>query len=132
MKNLPSLGKLKKIADGLWSKIVRARDKCCIICGAIGRLYGHHAIVRKAKSNRTRWDIRNGVAMCFFCHKVQLHRNAEKDYLEIYLKKINEKIPQDVQVDIKDIAKVPCPNPSRSDLESIINKLTILIQGDSI
>jgi len=132
MKKLPTLGKLKKIADGLWSTLIRQRDKVCLICGGMDNLHAHHVIIRKRLSNKTRWSPCNGIALCYRCHMIKLHRDSDKDFLDVYMEKVNEKIPQEIQEELRNEAKEPCSDPSRADLEALINKLTILLQGDSV
>ena len=75
---LPAKGRLRDIADSLWSLAVRADwDDCCAICGA-GKCDAHHLVPRQHEA--TRYDIANGIALCRFCHKFNgnysPHQNA--------------------------------------------------------
>ena len=45
-----------------WRAKVIARDGACVICGATGRLTGHHLIQKNIKKLRS--NIMNGVTLC--------------------------------------------------------------------
>jgi HNH endonuclease len=53
-------------ADDLFSRYIRARDGCCLNCGATGRLECAHIFSRRHWA--TRHDPRNAIALCFACH----------------------------------------------------------------
>jgi hypothetical protein len=74
-----TLPKLKKKADKVWSMLVRKRDGRCMLCGSgsFKTVAAHHWIVSKHRSNAARWDIRNGIALCYGCHIHQTHKNAD-------------------------------------------------------
>ena len=91
----------KRRMDALWSNLVRLRDTHCLVCGTTENLQAHHAIVTKAHSNATRWDTRNGVTLCYRCHICKLHGSSDKVFLQEYLEKLNEKISQETQDDIR-------------------------------
>lgn len=56
----------KKAKDLAWATAVKARDKACVWCGSTARLAADHIFSRKVLS--TRWDTRNGLALCCGCH----------------------------------------------------------------
>lgn len=87
----------KKKLDSLWSEIVRGRDKVCMTCGKTETLQAHHAIVRKGQSNSTRWDLENGVTMCYYCHICQLHALATYTFLKTYMQRLDIKIPAETK-----------------------------------
>lgn len=68
--------KLKRIADKLWSLIVRKAGKCRI-CGSTERLQGAHGFSRRYLG--TRHDLRNGWCLCAGCHKTMGYRAIEWD-----------------------------------------------------
>ena len=68
--------KLKRMADKLWSLIVRAAGKCRI-CGKEEGLQGAHGFSRRYLG--TRFDLRNGWCLCAGCHKSMTHRPIEWD-----------------------------------------------------
>jgi predicted restriction endonuclease len=70
------LPKLKKELDAIWSKKVRERDGKCVMCGKTERLQAHHYIKTKARSLKYRWDIRNGITLCYGCHMYGVHKTA--------------------------------------------------------
>ena len=65
--------------DALWAKKVKDRDGWkCVLCGRElgkigGRANAHH--VMKKKSHLLRYDLQNGVCLCFGCHKNGVHSN---------------------------------------------------------
>lgn len=61
----PSLAKLKKIADKLWSLIVRHVGHC-EVCGKTEHLNAHHFVTRRCSN--LRWNVDNGVCVCPSCH----------------------------------------------------------------
>lgn len=71
--------KLKDELDRYWSLYIRKRDNKCILCGGyegeIGRLQAHHWIVSRGDSLRYKFDVRNGVALCYGCHIHRIHTN---------------------------------------------------------
>ena len=58
--------------DTLWSIRIRDRDRNCQKCGGIGGLQAAHIFSR---GNLTmRWDLKNGIALCYACHIHWGHR----------------------------------------------------------
>ena len=75
---LPAKGRLRDMADSLWSLAVRADwGERCAICGA-GKCEAHHLVPRQHEA--TRYDMANGIALCPNCHKFSKdyspHQNA--------------------------------------------------------
>jgi len=56
----------RKLLDETFSKVIRNRDKKCLKCSKVNFLHAHH-IFRRNKMN-TRWDLSNGITLCFHCH----------------------------------------------------------------
>lgn len=53
----------------MWSKQVRERDNhTCVECGATERLHAHH-IKRWKDYPELRYDLENGVTLCYQCHE---------------------------------------------------------------
>ena len=73
---------LKTKCDKLWSEAVRTRDGACVLCGKTEGLNAHHWIHSKAQGNLHRWDIKNGITLCFACHIYKVHSYASADILE--------------------------------------------------
>lgn len=65
--------KLEKALDKAWSEYVRARDKNCQKCGGHSTIAPHHAFSRRHMA--TRWDVSNGVGLCYPCHIHWAHRD---------------------------------------------------------
>lgn len=65
--------KAKRHLDRLWAELVKRRDMTCRVCQ---RTYGvHNAHHINSRSHiATRWDLRNGVLLCF-----QHHQKAHND-----------------------------------------------------
>lgn len=74
--------KLIKKADDLWSKCIRTRDGECILCGNKNALQAHHFVVTRAQSATYRYDLRNGVTLCYGCHIHGVHSNPSVYLLE--------------------------------------------------
>jgi len=64
----------KKVLDGLWSLAVRTRDMFrCQRClkqhdQKSKGLHAHHILTKGANGFSTRWELMNGVAVCYGCH----------------------------------------------------------------
>jgi hypothetical protein len=63
---------LEDKADSLWSGLVIERDWNCRKCSAKINLSAHHIRVRQHKS--TKYDIDNGITLCWPCHSLQKYR----------------------------------------------------------
>lgn len=74
-KKTTNLKKLIKKADSLWSQCIRTRDGQCVLCGSKNSLQAHHWIVTRNQSNKYKYDLRNGVTLCYGCHIHGVHRN---------------------------------------------------------
>ena len=103
--------KLRDQCDKLWSKYIRTRDPKCLYCSREENLQAHHAIVTKGASISTRWNLQNGVTLCYDCHINKYHGNqASLDFHRILLQKIDHVIPfleqEKVLVESKKIFKV--------------------------
>lgn len=61
--------------DYLWSKLIRTRDGfMCQKCGSLSKkVSAHHAFGRRHRA--VRWDIFNGVSLCYACHIHWAHRD---------------------------------------------------------
>ena len=85
-KKLTPIPKLVKKLDALWSLRVRERDNRCMLCGGyvgeINRLQAHHWIITRAQSSKYRWDLRNGVSLCYGYHIHQVHSNPSVELIE--------------------------------------------------
>ena len=67
--------KVEKELDKKWSEYVRKRDVFCKRCGGSrGFISAHHAFGRRHLA--TRWDIFNGVGLCYPCHIHWAHRDS--------------------------------------------------------
>uniref|UniRef100_A0A6M3JMM2 Uncharacterized protein n=1 Tax=viral metagenome TaxID=1070528 RepID=A0A6M3JMM2_9ZZZZ len=75
---LPAKGRLRDMADSLWSLAVRADwGNRCAACGA-GKCEAHHLVPRQHEG--TRYKLECGIALCAHCHqfdsKISPHQNA--------------------------------------------------------
>lgn len=120
----------KKKLDAMWSKVIRTKyNHTCIMCSKNkdkgDLIHAHHAVKRKASGNQARYDIRNGVALCYECHILKLHgEQADLQWHKDYLKKIDELIPEDIQNQIiQDSARV-IQNNALDMIETHLNNLT--------
>jgi len=77
-RNVPAKGRLRDIADQLWSIAVRGDwNWNCAVCGH-RKTEAHHLVPRQHEA--TRYELRNGIALCAGCHQfnpdVSPHQNA--------------------------------------------------------
>ena len=75
---VPAKGRLRDMADRLWSRAVRDDwANRCAVCGK-GKVEAHHLVPRQFEA--TRYNLLNGVALCASCHKfnpdISPHLNA--------------------------------------------------------
>lgn len=79
---------LKKKADTLFSRFIRARDKVCQKCKKTPASQCAHIFSRNNQT--TRWDEKNAVGMCYYCHLMWGHREPAEfmEWIEKYLGKI--------------------------------------------
>ena len=90
--------RLIKDCDELWSLCIRTRDNfICQWCGKQGR-DAHHIVTRGSCGQVGRWELKNGVTLCFYCHRVKKNSKSVEytRWLEGWLKplsydKLNEK-----------------------------------------
>ena len=120
--------KLIKKLDELWSKKVRERDNKCILCGKyIGqpeKLQAHHWIITRARSLKYRWDLRNGVSLCYGCHICQVHHNPSVDLMNrLYNLAILNKVATINEVDEILLNSTAITKLSIKDLEQKLEEL---------
>lgn len=85
----------KKVLDSAWSKAVRERDgHKCVLCGSVKTPQAHHWYFTKAQGNNTRWEVDNGVCLCYACHMFKIHQ-GNAFYIEQLKEKMVLKIGQD-------------------------------------
>lgn len=77
-----------ELLDTLWSQSVRSIGYC-EKCGKNENLQAHHIFSRKHKS--TRWEIENGVCLCFHCHIFWAHKEA-KEFMDWIIEKCGEQL----------------------------------------
>lgn len=106
---------LKKRADKLWSEIVRKRDGKCMKCGRTTNLQAHHIFSRKF--NNTRWNIDNGITLCYGCHLFWAHIEHE-NFRDLIIGLIGEAKYFELKNLSSQIKKI-----DKIGLESIINSL---------
>jgi 5-methylcytosine-specific restriction endonuclease McrA len=73
--------KLQKDCTKLWAEQIHARDGICQLCGkqrSQGKLDAHH-IFSKAGHQNVRYDLDNGILLCFYCHRVKTHQQGGQD-----------------------------------------------------
>lgn len=91
---VPAKGRLRDMADALWSLAVRDDwDNRCAVCGS-RKCEAHHLVPRQNEA--TRYDLRNGIALCAKHHKfdkhISPHLNAAGwlEWLETHYPRIEE------------------------------------------
>lgn len=63
---------VKKSCDTLWSRIINSFGRC-EYCGKTPT-QAHHVYGRA--NHRLRFDLRNGIALCYYCHHIWAEQNA--------------------------------------------------------
>jgi len=107
-KRRPRPGTIKKRLDALWSRLVRERDRHrCIMCGKVENLQAHHWFVRRARSMAVRWVVENGATLCYYCHLCQLHRYADRAFVQRFFNTMNDIVDAEAQERMEDLAREP-------------------------
>lgn len=57
-----------------WSKAVKIRDGKCMKCSSLNNLHAHH-IKPKATHPELKYEITNGMTLCYTCHKAEHEHN---------------------------------------------------------
>lgn len=74
MAKKPSRKSLVTKGDKLWAQIIKARaEGRCELCHGEGR-DSHHVEGRSPQI--LRWDLDNGIFLCFHCHRLGVHSPA--------------------------------------------------------
>lgn len=81
-KTSEKISRLKKKCDNLWGKCVRLRDGRCLLCGKTEGLAAHHYIHTKGSSLHHRYNIKNGITLCYACHIRKVHTQASVAILD--------------------------------------------------
>ena len=90
-RKLTRKGRIKKL-DGVVTKIVRARDKVCVLCGN-PQIDSGHLFTRRHHS--TRWDLTNCNGQCKTCN--YRHNKDTYPYTTWWVKKYGEPAYQDLR-----------------------------------
>jgi len=67
--------RLRAILDRMWSGLILRRDVICKKCTLQPATSPHHIIPRRYTI--LRWDLDNGIGLCFKCHRIA-HDNPAK------------------------------------------------------
>jgi predicted restriction endonuclease len=99
-----SQAKLIKKLDKLFSKIVRERAGYrCLKCGTISK-YTQTAHVFSRNNRSVRWDLDNGICLCYYCHIMWAHREPV-EFTEWIQKKLGRKKWEYLEKKSKEIFK---------------------------
>jgi len=83
-KKKVSISSLTKVADTLWSLVIKYKwGNECVYCWKTEYLNSHHLFTRSRKA--TRWDIENGICLCSGCHTLSSTFSAHQTSLEFFL-----------------------------------------------
>ena len=94
-KKLPSLAKLRRLADRLWSLKVKAvYNNKCAICGDPENLNSHH-IEPRTSNAVLRWDALDGISLCVTHHKYG--KDAAHKSTIFFYEFIKEKVPNVIE-----------------------------------
>ena len=132
-RKLSNIRRLTQKADKLWSQCVRQRDGECVLCHNKNSLQAHHWILTRNQSSKYRFDLRNGVTLCYGCHIHGVHSNPSV-YLLDRLKTICIARKIASQEDINDIIakKNELCKRGVGEMENIVTDLSAdLEQGEN-
>jgi len=94
-KKLPSLFRLRRLADRLWSLKVKAvYGSKCAVCGASEVLNSHH-IEPRTSSAVIRWDVLDGISLCVTHHKYG--RDAAHKSAIFFYEFVKSKVPNVIE-----------------------------------
>lgn len=116
---------LEKKLDKLWSEYVRKRDNCN--CQKCKKVYGqsvspHHAFGRRHRA--VRWDVDNGVSLCYFCHIQWAHRDSA-GFTEWFKNHVGEDVYNRLAEAHNEIFK-----PTMDELRQMVSDLEGMISDD--
>ena len=105
--------------DDLWSRVVRTRDGFhCQKEGCNGHgKYMHAAHINTRNNKKLRWNIRNGITLCYHHHIVWGHSEPNE-----FDKWIKDKIGDDLYNELNEISKIR-PKPIDDKFLDNIEKL---------
>ena len=120
-KRLPSLAKLTRKLDELFSKWIRGRDAPsglarCYTCNRYAVLEASHFIPRQHQA--TRWDERNVHGCCSYCNRWQ--HGALDDYFVALEREYGRSVVNELMRMKRTTVKY-----ARADLEAMIKKYSI-------
>jgi hypothetical protein len=75
-------------ADKEFSKMIRARDRCCQRCGSTTNLQCSHFWSRNHSS--VRYDVENCITLCAGCHYFKWETEKQGAYRDFMLSKLGE------------------------------------------
>ena len=120
-KKLPKRSTLINKADDLWREIIK-KDKRCERCGASRgvKLEAHHIMGRSRQS--IKWDLRNGVCLCYRCHYPDGMHSENALKVEEFLDWIKSYRPEDWKY-LKEKLKQPAETITTIKLIDIVKGL---------
>jgi hypothetical protein len=92
----------KKDLDILWSKLIRDRDKTCVVCGK-KPIQAHHIFSRSY--NSTRWNLDNGIGLCYYHHIYWAHQKYE-EFRKFIIDRIGEEKFEELRKYSQQIIKI--------------------------
>ncbi len=114
---LPSISRLKRKADALFSVFIRNRDKnICVVCGSTKNVQCGHLIKRGKMS--TRYDELNCHALCAVCN--YLDQYEPWHYTNWFIKKYGAPLYQELYNKSKRLKQM-----KRLDYEDLIEKYSV-------
>ena len=119
--------RLLKKCNEAWSRAVRYRDGRCLVCGVTDILQDHHWLVSRARSRRYRFDLRNGVTLCYGHHLRGIHTEASLAFLMLIMRNVTF-ITQNEAIDIANSAEGDVSDPfTEEELTATLLRLQSLV-----
>jgi ribosomal protein L20 len=109
----------KKDLDILWSRLIRDRDKSCVVCGK-KPVQAHHIFSRSY--NSTRWNLDNGISLCYYHHIYWAHQKYE-EFRKFIIDRIGEEKFEELRKYSQQIRQM-----NKEELELEFQSLNNLIQ----
>lgn len=125
----PDRKKLVKELDKLWSQAVHLIYKNrCGGCSKNGN-QAHHCFTKKAHPS-VRWELDNGILMCFGCHILKVHRRGNYEFARDIL---IERIGMERFIELKEKANryVPLKVPDLLALKESLSQNLAMVNGEN-
>ena len=122
-KTISARGKLEKHLDALWGDIVRRQwYGTCAWPGCFQPGNQPHHFFHRAQGNKARWNIFNGVCLCFAHHIRKVHQEGNTEPIrDALIMKIGSKTFEQLKLDVRGMWK-----PTMVELSELKKQMEVL------